>query len=360
MNFSEQTQKLLDLQEKAKAAKKGRWSEDDPQLHVRNIQWVVDDMQAVLNEWKKKEIDVVIEQVHWNRKNSVNLPSVTICSRCETEALCDCFCPIASISPYSKWPLSSVFRKRRSFSIFRLSGVKSPSVRVGNEGSREEFGEEAKFFVETRILQRDVKLILEGISNQNFMGSVIHPRGNIAEFLLKEGYAKCVEWSLGLASGGAQAFRDAERYAKERKLRLWKGYTGPAQPVDRKAISGKVVELGLVDNMTVRLDNGQEMKIFLSSLRPPRRDGPAANSGGAAPQQPRPLFDTPFMFEAREFLRKRLIGKRVNVVVDYVQVRAVQKYHLVAKTVNFSQKQNPSPRRRVALSPGMGRMLPSY
>lgn len=63
VNFSEHTQKLLELQEKAKTAKKGRWSEDDPQSHVRNIHWNADDMQAVLNEWKKKEIDVVIEQV---------------------------------------------------------------------------------------------------------------------------------------------------------------------------------------------------------------------------------------------------------------------------------------------------------
>nr|CAD7459293.1 unnamed protein product [Timema tahoe] len=33
----------------------------------------------------------------------------------------------------------------------------------------------------------------------------------------------------------------------------------------------------------------------------------------------RPLYDIPWMFEAREFLRKKLIGKRVNVVVDYIQ-----------------------------------------
>jgi staphylococcal nuclease domain-containing protein 1 len=33
----------------------------------------------------------------------------------------------------------------------------------------------------------------------------------------------------------------------------------------------------------------------------------------------RPLYDIPWMFEAREFLRKKLIGKKVNVVVDYIQ-----------------------------------------
>lgn len=34
---------------------------------------------------------------------------------------------------------------------------------------------------------------------------------------------------------------------------------------------------------------------------------------------PRTIFDVPWLYEAREFLRKKLIGKRVNVVVDYVQ-----------------------------------------
>ena len=42
----------------------------------------------------------------------------------------------------------------------------------------------------------------------------------------------------------------------------------------------------------------------------------------APPPRPkgfRPLYDIPWMFEAREFLRKKLIGKKVNVVVDYIQ-----------------------------------------
>ena len=32
-----------------------------------------------------------------------------------------------------------------------------------------------------------------------------------------------------------------------------------------------------------------------------------------------PLFDTPYLFDAREFLRTRLIGQKVNVVIDYVR-----------------------------------------
>lgn len=37
------------------------------------------------------------------------------------------------------------------------------------------FAEEAKFFTECRLLQREVKIIMEGVSNQNILGTVLHP-----------------------------------------------------------------------------------------------------------------------------------------------------------------------------------------
>ena len=33
-------------------------------------------------------------------------------------------------------------------------------------------------------------------------------------------------------------------------------------------------------------------------------------------RKPRPLYDIPYMFEAREFLRKKLIGKKVRASFD--------------------------------------------
>ena len=48
----------------------------------------------------------------------------------------------------------------------------------------EPFAAEAKFFVESRLLQRDVQLILEGVSNQNvLLATVMHPvRMNFLSF----------------------------------------------------------------------------------------------------------------------------------------------------------------------------------
>ena len=60
------------------------------------------------------------------------------------------------------------------------------------------------------------------------MGSIIHPNGNIAEALLREGLAKCVEWQLGVVTGGGEKYRKAQEVAKDAKKRIWKNYDGPS------------------------------------------------------------------------------------------------------------------------------------
>merc|ERR1712240_822330 len=58
-------------------------------------------------------------------------------------------------------------------------------------------------------------------------------------------------------------------------------------------------------------------KIHLASIRPPRLD---AEDGSRNRQKGfKPLYDIPFMFEAREFLRKKVMGNQVQVTVDYIQ-----------------------------------------
>lgn len=44
-----------------------------------------------------------------------------------------------------------------------------------NEAKAEPFAEEAKFFTEARLLQRDVQIVLEGVSNQILQGTILHP-----------------------------------------------------------------------------------------------------------------------------------------------------------------------------------------
>uniref|UniRef100_A0A8C9YFS7 Staphylococcal nuclease domain-containing protein 1 n=1 Tax=Sander lucioperca TaxID=283035 RepID=A0A8C9YFS7_SANLU len=183
--------------------------------------------------------------------------------------------------------------------------------------SPEPFAAEAKFFTESRLLQRDVQIILESCPNQIILGTILHPNGNITELLLKEGFARCVDWSMAVYTQGAEKLRAAERSAKERKVRIWKDYVAPTANLDQKdrQFVAKVMQVVNADAMVVKLNSGELKTIHLSSIRPPRIEGENKDKD----KRFRPLYDIPYMFEAREFLRKKLIGKKVNVTVDYIR-----------------------------------------
>lgn len=54
--------------------------------------------------------------------------------------------------------------------------AQSPMFKMEGEKSiADPFAEEAKFFTEARLLNRDVKVVLEGVVNQNIMGTIQHP-----------------------------------------------------------------------------------------------------------------------------------------------------------------------------------------
>uniref|UniRef100_A0A1I7T3P5 Staphylococcal nuclease domain-containing protein 1 n=1 Tax=Caenorhabditis tropicalis TaxID=1561998 RepID=A0A1I7T3P5_9PELO len=282
------TTKLLELQEQAKSAGRGKWSTTAGT--TREIRWVIENPRELVDKYKQKPIDAVIEMVRdGSTVRAFLLPDF-------------------------------------EYITLQLSGVRAPATRNPNahDSRAEPFSEEAKFFVESRLLQRDVQIILESTSNQNFVGSILHPKGNIAESLLREGYAKCVDWSIGLCTGGAQKLRDAEKQAKEKRMRLWKSYqpTSSTFSGDRKAFTAKVIEVVLSDAVVVQKEDGTELKLHLSSVRLPRESGD--DKTPSVGRQFRPLYDVPFMFQAREFLRKRVLGKKVQVVIDYVQPKSDQ------------------------------------
>uniref|UniRef100_A0A1I8I6V4 Staphylococcal nuclease domain-containing protein n=1 Tax=Macrostomum lignano TaxID=282301 RepID=A0A1I8I6V4_9PLAT len=198
------------------------------------------------------------------------------------------------------------------------------------------------------IEHRNVRLVLETVSGQSVVGSVLHTNGNIAEILVQEGLARCVDWSMGVVSqpGAAVKLRQAERDAKKARRRLWKDYVetagsgggiGHSNKSEKGLksgdnIEGRVVEVGNGDSLVVkRQDTGDYVKLFLASIRPPRANAPDAD--GQRPKVSRPLYDIPYMFEAREFLRKRLIGKRITARVDYVQPKSPEFPEKVGATV---------------------------
>lgn len=147
---------------------------------------------------------------------------------------------------------------------------------------------------------------------------IIFLTGNIAEILLSEGFAKCQDWSISNSRSGAEKLYLAEKAAKEARLRLWKDYKPSGPQIE---FTGTVVEVINADALIIRTQNGENKKVFLSSIRPPTREKKNTEDSNNTVRSKdfRPLYDIPWMLEAREFLREKFIRKNVKVVVDYTQ-----------------------------------------
>uniref|UniRef100_A0A8C7TE52 Staphylococcal nuclease domain-containing protein n=1 Tax=Oncorhynchus mykiss TaxID=8022 RepID=A0A8C7TE52_ONCMY len=275
--------RLCDLEDQAKASKKGMWTEGGGTNTVRDLKYIIENPRNFVDSMHQKPVNAVIEHV---RDGSV---------------------------------VRALLLPDYYLVTVMLSGVKCPTFKREADGteSPEPFAAEAKFFTESRLLQRDVQIILESCPNQVILGTVLHPNGNITELLLKEGFARCVDWSMAVYTQGAEKLRAGEKSAKERKVRIWKDYVAPTANMDQKdrQFVAKVMQVVNADAVVVKLNSGEYKTIHLSSIRPPRIEGENKDKD----KRFRPIYDIPYMFEAREFMRKKIIGKKVNVTVDYIR-----------------------------------------
>ncbi|KAE8352155.1 hypothetical protein BDV28DRAFT_135639 [Aspergillus coremiiformis] len=191
--------------------------------------------------------------------------------------------------------------------VVAVAGVRAPAAqRVNAEGKEqpaEPFGDEAHQFVESRLQQRKVQVSLVGVTPQGqLIATVLHPNGNIAKFLLEEGLARCHDLHGPLLGADMATFRRAEKAAKDARKGLFTGLVAPkgpaGGPVDQDYIVSRVLN---ADTLFIRNKAGQEKKISLSSIRQPK------------PSDPK---QAPFAADAKEFVRKRVIGKHVKVTVN--------------------------------------------
>ncbi|KAK4471183.1 hypothetical protein MN116_005575 [Schistosoma mekongi] len=294
-------QQLVTAQDHAKSLGKGRWSSNS--AVTRNIIWSVEDTRSFFEKYKNQPLRAVVESVR---------------DGCSVQVF---------ILPESLSEKPNTF----VYLTVTMTGIKSPSTRYENgKLVAEPWGLDAQFFTESRLLQRDVTILLESIFNQNFVGSILHPNGNIAELLLRQGLARCIDWYLNLVSipGAAEAYKAAEKFAKEKRMRLWENYQ-PTQAMEvhvdsvktivpGKVFNGFICEVGNGDNVSIKCSDGVH-KLFLSSIRAPRPQiGNKEEENTVQRDRIRPLYDIPYMFEAREILRQ-FVGKHVTAQVDYIQ-----------------------------------------
>ncbi|GAA6034124.1 hypothetical protein JCM8097_000707 [Rhodosporidiobolus ruineniae] len=287
---------LRDLEDEAKVMARGLWSSDKPPQ--RTVEYLMpSDPVAFLAEYKGKPLDAIVE-------------GVTNGSQVRARLL---------ISP-----------EQHQFINLGIAGVRAP--RSGNlsgreEAQGEEFGDESRWFVESRLLQRLIKVTLlslpsptpaPGAANGQqsgpvnlFLGTVHHPAGNIAALLVSVGLARVVDWHAGFLAqsptpGMMSELRKAELDAKQQRRGLFKDAVVPAaNGAATKGWTALVTRVWGADMLSVVKEGEQkERRIQLASVRQPRPTDPKVAG---------------LQLEGKEMLRKKLIGKPVNVVIDYIK-----------------------------------------
>lgn len=206
--------------------------------------------------------------------------------------------------------------------LLKIAGVQSPISRR-KPATDEPFSEEARFVTERNILQREVLINLTAFEQQRsndtrgeptFYGEVLENSVSIGEKLLEVGFARFVEWSAPKEK--VAAFKGLEEAAQRARKGLWQ-LEQPAQQQGSRGTQtktptsflGRVIEVPSGSSFTV-LNLGATppvpVNVTLSSINVPRL--------GHGDRD-----DEPFAWEAREFVRKKLLGKKVQVVLDYVR-----------------------------------------
>lgn len=265
---AERLEKLRALESAAKSEGKGLWAGVGGIIEVQNDLGGPD----FLNQWKGKTVDGIVERVLSGDRLLIRL---------------------------------LLSEKKHVQPMTLLAGIRTPSTErtlpsTGAVQPAEEFGNEAKQFVETRLLQRQVKVEIVGASPQGqLVANVIHPRGNIAVFLLQDGLARCNDFHSTLLGEKMAALRAAEKEAQQKKVRLHRHHVAKADGGNQDLVVYKVLA---GDTILVRNKAGaNEKRISFSSIR-----GPRTNEASEAP----------FREESKEYLRQRLIGKHVRVSID--------------------------------------------
>ncbi|KAI9571098.1 hypothetical protein HD554DRAFT_2239128 [Boletus coccyginus] len=306
-----------DLEAEAKAAGLGIWNPHGPQAHVVHHTMPQDSL-AFVSEWKGKSIDALVEQVRDGSTLRVRL-----------------------FLPDGGHQLINI----------ALAGVRCARTSSKPDESPEPWAEEAKFFTESRLLQRAVRVVILSLPSSPatpfqtgtsappppasiFIDRVVfHPAGNVAEHLVAAGLARVVDWHAGMltSGGGMERLRAAEKVAKEKRACLYASALTPSVTPSTKAndspngssrsFEGVVIRVWSGDQISVaEKESGKERRLNLGSTRGPKLS------------DPKQAF---YAQEAREFLRKRLIGKNVRVTIDFVRPREGEFEERECATVRF-------------------------
>ncbi|XP_053992683.1 staphylococcal nuclease domain-containing protein 1-like isoform X2 [Hylaeus volcanicus] len=211
------------------------------------------------------------------------------------------------------------FPENTTYISLSLSGYNPNGFKINNNETGEQaiqwepFGLEGKYFASQRILNHDLHVRIEGCDDfGNVYGTFIHPNGNLTSLLLRNGFGRVNERTVSLTENGSE-LREAQHSAQTNRLRIWQDFDFCQTSVAGKkeyfarvieVISGDCILAADLHDFTLGITPG--VRLYLASIRCPRLGN-------------RNRDEEPWSFEAKEFVRRRLIGKRVKILVEYIK-----------------------------------------
>lgn len=273
----ENIDRLKEIESKAQSDKVGIW---DP--NYSNIELVNRPEASVIDQSVKEPIHAIVEKVISGDRLLVRLilsPKV------------QCVLPVL------------------------IAGVRTPRTESSDEPG-EPFSEEAKKYVENRLLSKDIKVSFIGESSSGVLvAKIIHPAGNISEKLLSDGLAEVADWQSSLVgAAGMSILRKLEKSAKTSGKNIWKSHAATAASKSISS-SGSDIQVGMClsavvarvissDTLVLRLKDDSEITVQLASLRAPRLSDP---------------YLSVYAPIAKEFVRKKVRGKNVMATIESIR-----------------------------------------
>mmetsp|Transcript_17218 Transcript_17218/g.25824 ORF Transcript_17218/g.25824 Transcript_17218/m.25824 type:complete len:953 (-) Transcript_17218:144-3002(-) len=301
---------LLGLEEGAKSAGRGQFaakSEGEKEKHVRELKWTSGDENFDFYQKNKgKPVPVVIEYVRTGSTLMCEVASEDRKHMMIAVALC------GIVIPRLDGKNTKRKGKKDDKSGKKDEGISNLSI----------FAEHAQWNVAKRLLKRDMLLYPLGIDLHGNLYGVVqfkdYPGRDITKWLLKRGLGRFLPWTAAMCDPKlAEEYKKCEMMAQAEKSGIWQFLVpkkAESKIADSKTsavavagarVSVKVLMVSSGDSCTVIDSKGAEKRIYLASIRCPRID------------RRDPAKSEPLAFEAKEWLRKKLVGKRVTIQHEY-------------------------------------------
>jgi staphylococcal nuclease domain-containing protein 1 len=208
-----------------------------------------------------------------------------------------------------------------------IGRIESPELQVVVLSEKVEGGEnknnakEIRSVLESKVLNREVQIFVRGLSPEGLIsGHVKAENFDSRKTLLTFGYAKLSKDALNILD--VNEFKDLKAISHEAatKLRgLWRDQrenTNKTKSLEQNFVA-KVVEIISGDSVKIiNLETNESSRIYLSNIKAP-------------------VPGKPFAFEAKESLRKKTIGKKVKVEVEFSKNIPIKKDNGSTEDRNF-------------------------